>query len=138
MIKGFPSWDVPLSDGRVIRVLEARHDRHALNDRTNDPLRAHGERFNVTFDGDWMSPAERSTAMSELAAWAATRPESRDCGRMFVTAAVRVVSHRFWRSYRHAEWQQFRRLADGGLELLNQGRWGQRIYPGKTDRSVSA
>ena len=99
MIKGFPSWDVPLPDGRVIRVLKARHDRHALIDRTNDPHQAHGERFNVTFDGDWMGPAERIAAMPE---------------------------------------QQYRRLPDGGLELLNQGRLGQRIYPGKTDRSVSA
>jgi hypothetical protein len=136
MIQGFPVWDVRLSDGRVIRVLEARRDRDDMNAFADDPSRVHGKRFKVTFDGDEMSPPERTAVMSELAAWAAVRSDSSDCGRVLVIAAVRVVDRRLWRSHRHAEWQEFRRLPDGSVELLREGRFGQRMYPGKqTDRS---
>ena len=44
MIKGFPSWDVSLSDGRTVRVLEARPDRDMIAERES-PHRAHGKRF---------------------------------------------------------------------------------------------
>ena len=136
MIKGLPSWDVPLSDGRVVRVLEARPSRHIMTDPA-DPDRLHGQRFDVRFVGDFMTPAERLAGMPELATWAAARPDAMDCGRVFVVAAVRVVDSRIWgRWSRHAEWREFRRLPDGQLELLREGRYGRRIYPAKqTDRS---
>jgi hypothetical protein len=54
MIQGFPVWDVRLSDGRVIRVLEARRDPDDTNVFAGDPTRVHGKRFKVTFDGDEM------------------------------------------------------------------------------------
>ena len=135
MIKGSPSWDVSLSDGRVVRVIQARRDPHD-NAPADDPNMVHGKKFTVTFAGDTMSPAERTSAMPELAAWAGALPDAADCGRVVVTAAVRVVDRRLWRSQRHAEWQEFRRLSDGGFEMLQQGKWGARIYPGKqTERS---
>ena len=136
IIKGFPSWDVPLSEGRVVRVIHARRDPDMAIDPANDPHRVYGKRFDVIFDADSMSPTDRVAVMPKLAEWAAARPDSSDYGRVRVMAAVRVVDRRLWRKHRHAEWQQFRRLPDGGLELLSQGTWGQVVYPGKqTERS---